>query len=313
MAGTADFIWMNGNIIEWNKAQIHVTSEAVLRGASVFEGLRGYLDTAGEISLFRVPEHLTRLRQSAKVMRLPIIYSDEKLTLAMRELVKANRFDQNVHLRLTAYFGEGAGYSWLPDEIESGVFIFALPSPRRPGASFGIKSGVSTWRRNADNAAPSRVKASANYHNSRLAQVEARHRGQEIPIMLNQHGNVAESPSSCFFMLRDGRLVTPSVTEDILESITRDTIIQLAREFLNLEVIERPINRSELYICDEAFLCGSGHEILPITSIDDYPVGNERPGEVTTRIQQIYDDCVSGRLSQHSTWLTPTAELESAC
>ncbi|MBS7707746.1 branched-chain amino acid transaminase [Chelatococcus asaccharovorans] len=307
MATKAEFIWMDGEMLAWADARLHVTSEAVLRGGSVFEGLRGYPDASGRLNLFRVPEHLLRLRQSARFMRLPIAWSDDQLTRAMCDLVRANGFDQTIHLRATAYFGEGLGYGWRPEDIASGLFVFALPNPRRAGAATGIRSGISSWRRSPDNAAPSRIKASANYHNSRLAQVEAQLRGHDVPIMLNQQGNVAESPSSCVFMVREGVLITPPVTEDILESITRDTVMRLARDRLGVRVQERPVGRSEVYICDELFLCGTGHEILPVAEIDGYAVGDGIPGPLTRRLQALYDDCVSGRLPDYVHWLTPVA------
>lgn len=308
MEKSPDYIWMNGELVPWQDARLHVTSEAILRGGSVFEGLRAYPDASGRLNLFRVPEHLRRLRQSARIMRMPIGYSDAELTAGFCDLVRACEFQETIHLRITAYFGEGKAYSWEPEDIANGVFIFAAKNPTRKSVWEGISSGTSTWRRNSDVAAPSRVKSSANYHNSRLAQVEATKRGFDVPIMLSDDGHVAETPSSCVFMVRDGVLYTPGVSEDILESVTRDTLIQLAEQTLGVKVVERRIDRSELYIADELFICGSGHEVLPIRIFDDYEVGNGGVGSLTALLRDLYFDAVCGRLAGHMNWLTPIAE-----
>lgn len=304
------FIWMNGGLVPWEQATLHVTSEAILRGSSVFEGLRAYPGATGEMFLFRVSAHLKRLRQSAKIMRLPVPYSDQEILVGLKNLINANGLDTSTHIRITAYFGEGAAYAWEPDEISNGLFMYATPAPSRSGVTSGIRSCVSTWQRNSDNASPSRVKSSANYQNSRLAQVEARLRGSDVPLMLNGDGHVAESPSSCVFMVRDGNLVTPGFSEDILESVTRDTIIALARDRLGLQVVERPIDRTELYICDELLLCGSGHEILPICEIDGYSVGTARVGAITTSLTALYFDVVHGRMPNYKFWLDDISNLE---
>lgn len=298
-------IWMDGKLIPWAEATLHVTSEAVQRGANVFEGLRAYPDARGGLQLFRFADHLRRLRQSAKVMRMPIPYDDATLLTGTRAVLTANQVRSAVHLRMTAYFDMGPAYAWDPIEMTTRFSIFTSDARSHPKRETGIASGVSSWRRGSDDSAPSRVKAAANYHNSRLAQVEARLRGLDVPIMLNARGKVAESPSSCLFMLRDGELITPSVTADILESITRDSLIHLARHHMSCPVVEREVDRTELLICDEAFLCGSGHEILPIISIDDYPVGDGVVGPVTSQLRDLYFDAVAGRVPVPEGWLTP--------
>jgi branched-chain amino acid aminotransferase len=164
---------------------------------------------------------------------------------------------------------------------------------------------VSTWRRNPDVASPSRVKAAANYHNARLAQVEARLNGFGTPIMLNIAGKVAESPGSCFMMVREGRVVTPPVTADILEGITRETLIRLFRDELGVPVVERDIDRTELYVCDEVFFCGSGQEVQPIVSIDHYDVGDGKVGAITAAVQKLYFEVATGRHEKYASWLTP--------
>jgi branched-chain amino acid aminotransferase len=261
-APKADWVWMDGEIVAWAEAKIHVASEALLRGANVFEGERAYWSAEHEdLYIFRHAEHLRRLRQSARIMRMQVPYTDAELTAGCIELIRRHGWRDSVHFRPVVYFGEGEQHAFRPEDIRTGVFILAFRRPSRPSVETGIRSCVSTWRRNPDNAAPSRIKAAANYHNGRLAQVEATLAGFGTPIMLNMAGKVAESPGSCFMMVRDGTVITPPVTADILEGITRATLIQLFREAMGVPVVERDIDRSELYVCDEAFFCGSGQEV----------------------------------------------------
>ena len=229
MAKTADFVWMDGEIVPWADARIHVSADAVLRAY--------WKADERQLYIFRNAEHLRRLRQSAKIMRMSIPYSDEQLTQAFVDLIRKNRFTDNVHFRPVVYFDTGEPNAWEPHEIRTGVFVLAFSRPPSPSADKGIQSCVSSWRRNSDNASPSRVKAAGNYHNSRLAHVDARIKGFGAPIMLNDRGEVSESPSSCFMMVRDGVVITPPVSADILESITRDTLIQLYRKELGVEVV----------------------------------------------------------------------------
>jgi branched-chain amino acid aminotransferase len=283
---TPSYLWMDGKVVDWRDGTIHVASEAVVRGESVFEGVRAYgSGDGGELYIFRNQDHLDRLRQSAKFMRMSIPYSDEELTSGFKELIRANGFRDNVHFRPTVYFGEGESNQFDPAEIVTGVFCLAYRRARSKAVTNGVKSCTSTWRRNTDLSTPSRIKAAGNYHNSRLAHVEARLNGFSSPLMLNDRGKVAEGPSSCFMMVRDGRIITPPVTADILESITRQTIIDLCRDDLGLEVIERDIDRSEVYIADEAFFCGSGAEITPMLSLDHYELGAGTVRPITRRVQ----------------------------
>ena len=163
---------------------------------------------------------------------------------------------------------------------------------------------MSSWSRLPDNASPPRIKSTANYHNARLTQLQARADGYDGALMLTQAGRVSEAPIACFFMVRDGRLITPSITSNILESITRDTIITLYREHSGQVCEERDVDRSELYFAEEAFVCGTGQEILPVTAIDKLPVGDGRPGPVTAMLRQCYFDVVRGKVPDHPEWRT---------
>jgi branched-chain amino acid aminotransferase len=306
-AEKAEWVWLDGRFVPWAEATIHVATEAVIRAASVFEGVRAYGNAdQEELYVFRLPEHLRRLRRSARLMHMVVEYSDEALTAAFRELIRRNGFRDDVHFRPTVYFGEGeSGASYLPEEIRTGMFCIAVRRPHTKALTEGVHAGTSTWRRNADDAMPSRIKAAGNYHNSRLAHVEARRNGYGAALMLNGEGKVAEGPAACFMMVRDGRVVTPPVTADILESITRETLIALLRAELGLEVQERDIDRSEVYAAEEAFFCGSGAEVTPVVSLDRYPLGDGAPGPLTRRIQRLYFDVAEGRVERYRHWLTP--------
>lgn len=306
MSKTAPFAWLDGKLVPWEQATLHLATECVLRGENVFEGERAYWSEAEqELFVFRHAEHIARLRQGARIMRMTIPYTDAEIEAACMSLIRACNYRGNVHFRPVAYFAEGELTDYLPEEIRTGMFILAFSKPTTKAVTQGVRSCVSTWRRNSDLASPSRIKSGANYHNSRLAYIDARLNGFQVPILLNEAGKVAEGPGACFMMVRKGKLITPPVTADILESITRDTLIELAQAELGLDVVERDIDRTELYVCDEAFFCGSGHEVSPINSIDHYPVGAGEPGPITRRLQKLYFDVVTGALPQYRHWLTP--------
>ena len=306
MAKSAPFVWLDGKLVPWEQATLHIATECVLRGENVFEGERAYWNEAQqELFVFRHAEHIARLRQGARIMRMTIPYTDAEIEAACLSLIRACGYRGNVHFRPVAYFAEGELTDYLPEEIRTGMFILAFSKPTTKAVTQGVRSCVSTWRRNSDLASPSRIKSGANYHNSRLAYIDARLNGFQVPILLNEAGKVAEGPGACFMMVRKGKLITPPVTADILESITRDTLIELAQAELGLEVLERDIDRTELYVCDEAFFCGSGHEVSPINSIDHYPVGAGEPGPITRQLQKLYFDVVTGTVPRYRHWLTP--------
>jgi branched-chain amino acid aminotransferase len=202
------------------------------------------------------------------------------------------------------YFDRGESNAWEPDEIRTGVFILAYSRPTSRASMEGIHSCTSTWRRNSDLSSPSRIKAAGNYHNSRLAHVEARINGFGMPVMLNEHGKVSEGPSSCLMLVRNGVVITPHARADILESITLDTLMRLFRE-MGVSVVERDVDRTELYIADELFFCGSGVEVLPVRSIDHYPVGDGEVGPLTRRIRTRYFEVAQGLVPEYEHWVLP--------
>jgi branched-chain amino acid aminotransferase len=306
----AKYVHFNGDIVSWDEARIHVFSPVAKYGIGVFEGIRGYWNAgAREMFLFRLNDHLDRLAYSQKVMRFEESVDFESLADKTAELVRANDFREAIHIRVQLYAdGEGDLSACGP----VGVAITAVPRAAPKQVVDGVSAQVSSWARISDRSMPARVKCNANYHNGRLAMLQAKADGYGAPILLNHLGKVSEGSAMCFFMVRDGRLITPSVSNDVLESITRDTVLTIASE-AGFRTIERDVDRSELYAADEAFFCGTGWEITPVISIDGLPVGTGAPGDVVRKLQQTYFDIVEGKNTAHAEWRTPVYADERDC
>jgi len=295
-------IWMNGKLVSQAEAVLPVNSAAVFYATNVFEGLRAYWnDHEEEIYAFRLAEHFARLRESAKMMRFALPYSDVDLYEAVREVLRGNEIrGEDIHMHLVAYV-LGAG---LDATSPTGLYI----NPRRRGRvaeNNGLRCCITSWDRTSDNAIPIRLKCGANYQNGRLATLQAKADGYDAPIFLNRHGTVAEGSGATFFMVRKGRLTTPPMTSDILESITRATLMEHICPDLGIDVYEREIARTELYVADEAFFCGSGYEITPIVSVDGFALGDGKPGHITQRLLAAYMNIVRGVDKRYSEWRTP--------
>jgi branched-chain amino acid aminotransferase len=293
-------IWMNGKLVEQAQATLPVNSAAVFYGTNVFEGLRAYWnEQAGELYCFRLQEHFVRFRESMKMNRFTIAYSDMDLYDAVRDVLKGNAVREDLHMHLVAYVTAPGMDATTP----TGLYII----PRRRGrlSEGGLRCCVSSWVRTSDNAIPIRLKSGANYQNGRLALLQAKADGYDAPILLTQHGHVAEGTGATFFMVRKGKLVTPPISSDILESITRATLIDAVCPDLRLEVVEREIDRTELYVADEAFFCGSGYEITPIVSIDRFPLGDGTVGPITRRLLTAYMNVVRGVDTRYAEWRMP--------
>jgi branched-chain amino acid aminotransferase len=297
------YLSMNGKIVPFADAKIHVLTPGVKYGTGVFEGIRGYWNAARQdMYLFRLNEHLDRLHFSMKVMRFDHHLDNRMMEEALIELIKANELREDIHIRLLVWV-DGEGDMGATGPV--GWSLAALPKPPSKAVSEGIHCAVSSWRRIDDNAMPPRVKATANYNNGRLATLQGKADGYDNVIILTQAGRVAESPGSCFFMVRDGRLVTPGVNSAILESVTRATVLRIFSEYFDGETIERDIDRTELYAADETFFCGSAYEIQPILSIDRQPVSIGTIGPLTRALQEKYFALVRGETDDHAPWRTP--------
>lgn len=298
-------IWFKGQIVNVNEAFINVLAPTSQFGLNVFEGIPCYWnDEEKQLYAFRLTDHYNRLIRSAKLIQIDNKFSIEDFTNALKDVVRANEYDENLSVRQTL-FVDGFG-SW---GSEGPVEMFVAPIPRgRTSAEYnkkGLNCCITSWRRISDDNLSPRIKCGANYINSRAGQREALRNGYDTCIFLNQFGKVAEGPGSCFFMVKDGALITPQLTDSVLESITRDSILQLAKDELGLKVVERTIDRTELYLADEAFLCGSAMEVTPILSIDRYPIGSGKNGEITEKIHKLYVDCAMGKVVGRKNWLTP--------
>lgn len=280
---TSRYLYLNGKLVPYDEARIHVQSAAVKYGASVFEGLRAYWNEGQrQLYVFRLAEHIDRLYESLRLMRMEHSFTREELGASILEVLRKNEVREDVHIRQTALIEADGGLD------ETGPVGLAVDArPRESSARTGIAACISSWVRIADGSMPPRIKCSANYQNGRLAALEAKVNGYGGALLLNSRGKLAEAPAACCFVVRRGVLMTPPVTADILESVTRATLLELFRRELGQEPVERDIDRTELCVADEAFLCGSGWEITPILSVDRLPLGDgTRPGPLTTAIQK---------------------------
>lgn len=297
-------IWLKGQIVNVKEAMINVLSPTSQFGLNVFEGIPCYWnDDEQQLYAFRLEKHYDRLLKSAKLLQLDCQYTKGDFKKAFMDVIRANEYQENLSVRQTL-FVDGFG-SWGSD---GPVEMFIAPIPRkRTSAEYnkiGLNCCVTSWRRISDETLSPRIKCGANYVNSRVGQREALKNGYDTCIFLNEVGKVSEGPGSCFFMVKGGVLITSRLTDSVLESITRDTILVIARD-REIPVIERTIDRTELYTCDEAFLCGSAMGITPILSVDKYLVGSGTTGKITEQLQRIYSEVTRGKIAKYKNWLTP--------
>lgn len=297
-------IWLKGEILNVNDAKINVLSPSSQFGLNVFEGIPCYWnEEENQLYAFRLDAHYDRLIRSAKLIQIDNPYSKEELKRAFVDVIQANEYTENLSVRQTL-FVDGFG-SWGSD---GPVEMFIAPIPKgktsREYNKKGLSACVASWRRISDNNLSPRIKCGANYINSRVGQREALRNGYDTCIFLNEFGKVAEGPGSCFFLIRDGVVTTPALTDSVLESITRDSIITISKA-LGLSVLERTVDRTELYTCDEAFLCGSAMEITPVLSVDGYPIGKGGDFEITGALHKAYLDIAKGKKKEFGDWVTP--------
>jgi branched-chain amino acid aminotransferase len=299
----AKFCWMNGEIIETEKALVSAMEPIHL---GIFEGIKAYVendaDNSGRLNIFQWKLHVDRLWRSAAVCGMKIPYTEEELLEATRNTIKANGFKTNVYIQPRIWPRAGT-----LEEVHLVIPVWTfetLLGRGNPRFSKERKFMISSWRRIASDALPPQAKSWANYANSALAMREAERLGCDGAIFLDNRGFVSEGTGACIMTVRNGRVITPPVSASILESVTRETLLKMIPEDLGIPVEVRDITRVELYASDEAFLCGTGWEITPITSIDGLPLGREYPGVVTKHIAEYYADVVAGNVEKHREWLT---------
>ena len=300
-AATGTKIYFNGEIVPEREATVHVLSGAVKYGATVFEGICAYLGQQNQLNIFRLPEHLQRLQDSMRIMRFEHDWSDQYLAKIVSDVLQANDLHEDAHIRLSAYV-LNEGFLDATQPVALGCLAV-----RRHDTSLADKAAraqVSSWHRIEDASMPPRIKCAANYQNGRLATIQARTDGYNEAILLTRSGKVAESAGACLMAIRDGIVITPTVTDSILESVTRATLIELFERELGMEVKQREIDRTELYVCQEVFLCGSGDEVMPIVDIDGYSIGDGTVGKNTQAIFDAYDTVTRGGNERYDHWLT---------
>ena len=303
-AGDIETIWQNGEFVDWDDATIHVLTHGLHYGTGIFEGARAY-DTDNGTAIFRWEEHLDRFFASGDPYELEIPYDREELTEATLELLRRQDHD-SAYIRPIAYFGYGSlGIS--PDDCPTDVAIATWPWGAYLGEEaleHGIEVMVSSWRKHASSQIPTNAKTTGLYVNSLLAGEEARRNGYEEAIVLNKEGQVAEGPGENLFLVRDGELYTPGLSQSILDGITRDTVITLARELGYTVHDQATISRGELNTADELFFTGSAAEVTPIRKVDNVEIGTGDRGPVTEEIQSAFFDLVERKTDAHDDWFT---------
>ncbi|MCU0226230.1 MAG: branched-chain amino acid transaminase, partial [Bryobacterales bacterium] len=297
-------VWFRGRFCRLEDANVNILTHALHYGTGVFEGIRAYWNEAEQdLFLVRAEEHFARWKRNCGILRIHIPESPYELARIAAEVCRRNHFRTDLYLRPLAWKASPR-LGVQPDDVDA-TTIIALPFGAYLPSENGIHAGVVSWRRIEDNAIPGRAKICGAYVNSALAGDEARRNGFDEAIFLSEDGHVAEGAACNLFLLRNGKLCTPPSTDNILEGITRDCIMTLARRELGLDVVERSLDRSELYICDELFFTGTAVELAPITRVDHRPVGDGVVGPVASRLRTLYMDAVRGELPAYTHWVNP--------
>ncbi|MBJ7348150.1 MAG: branched-chain amino acid transaminase [Thermoleophilaceae bacterium] len=304
-----EYIWHNGEFVKWDDAQVHVLTHGLHYGTGVFEGIRCY-DTELGPAIFRAKEHFERLHRSAKLYYMDIPYSADELRKTTHELINRNGL-RSCYIRPIAFCGYGEiGLFPLNCKIDVSIAVWEWGSYLgEDGKQNGIRAKVSSWRRMSPDSYIPQAKASGQYLNSILAKVESHKAGYDEAIMLDDKNNVCEGSGENIFVVRDGVISTPTLASSILDGISRDSVIQIARD-LGFTVVERDIGRAELTLADEVFLTGTAAELVPVREIDDHEIG--KPGEITKTLQAKFDDALAGRAPEYRDWLDVVTTSQSA-
>ncbi|MEG0147055.1 MAG: branched-chain amino acid transaminase [Raoultibacter sp.] len=298
-----EYIWKNGSVIPWADATTHVLSHSLHYGSAVFEGIRCYKDPDSDKSfIFRLRDHMERLHRSCKIALIDLPYSVDELCAATLDLIRKNNLP-SCYIRPLVYRGYGVmGVDPTGSPVDVAIAVWPWDAYLGPDAlENGVAVGVSSWRQRSNNAIPPAVKSSASYMNSILAKLEAKSHGYAEAIMLNEAGLVCEGTGENLFIVRDGVLSTPPLSDGLLEGITRDTVLCLADD-LDIPAVEESLTRSDLYVADEVFMTGSAAELTPIGSVDGREVG--KPGALTRALQDRFFDVVYGHIAEYEDWLT---------
>ena len=297
-------IWLDGELVAWDQAKVHVLTHSLHYGSGVFEGIRAYATGRG-VAVFRLRDHIARLFASAKVFMIDMPYGFDELVAATKAVVRENGLDQGCYIRPLVFLGYGEmGLNPLPCPVS--VSIAAWPWGTYlgdEGVANGIRLKVSSWQRHDPNAVPTAAKGTGMYVNSSLAKVEALKAGYDEALLLDPHGNVSECTGENIFIVKNGRVITPPTSEaGALEGITQHSVETIAAD-LGYEVAHEALIRTDLYTADEAFLTGTAAEVVPIREVDDRVVGEGRPGPITKQIQETYFAAVRGEVDRYKDWL----------
>ncbi len=306
------FAFFKDNIVPYADAKIGVMTHALNYGTGAFGGVRAYWNAEREqLYLFRPHDHFTRLINSARMILAEVKYSQDELISHTLDLVRAEGYREDIYIRPLVYMADEIIGVRLHD-LRSELTIFAIPFTRYVDRDDGAHVTFSSWRRIDDNAIPARGKFTGAYINSAFIKTDATRSGYDEALVLTNEGHISEGSAMNIFMMRFGKLITPPVTDNILEGITRSTIMTLAREELGLEVEERSIDRTEVYLCDELLMVGTAAQVTAVAMVDHRPIGEGVMGPVTAKLRQLFDDLVRGKLSTHREWITPVYLSEPA-
>jgi len=298
----AEFIWFDGKFVKWEEATIPVMSHVLHYGTSVFEGIRAYF-AKNNLYIFRLKDHMERLHRSARVYSFALNYSAKELCDATIDLLRRISIKESCYIRPLTFVGMHGIDLNITRDSPTHTVIITFPFARYFKGE-GIKACVSSWRRIHDTSTPPMAKAAGNYLNSILATQECRNNGYNESILLDTEGNVSEAAGENIFIVRNKKIYTPFTAFSVLEGITRDSAMTIARN-MGYELAERPIVRTELYMADEVFLTGTAAEIIAVTNIDGLQVGDGREGPVTRSIREMYTKIVSAEIKEYLGWLTP--------
>ena len=292
-------------IVPLEDAKIGVMTHAFNYGTAVFEGIRGnWNDDEGQVYVFRLKEHWDRLRKSCRIMQIDFPYENEELSSITTQLVEMSGYREDVYIRPLAYKSSEVLGVRLHN-LEDDLLIFVAPFGPYLDIEKGARCCTSSWRRVADTGIPARAKITGIYANSALAKTEANLNGFDEAIMLDERGHISEGSGENIFVVQDGKIFTPPPSSDILVGITRDTVMTLAREELGMEVVERDIDRTELYIADECFMTGTAAHVTPVVELDHRPIGDGGMGPVSRRLVNLYFDIITGKNPKYAHWCTP--------
>ena len=298
-----DFVWFDGQYLKWEEAKVPIFVHALHYGTAVFEGIRAY-PSDDNLYIFRLKEHMDRLSKSANVYSFTTKFSTDQLCKAAVDLIRKNGIRESCYIRPLTFVGMHGIDLNVTKNSPTHTTIIIFPFAKYFKGD-GISACISSWRRIDDESIPPMAKASGNYLNSVLATQECRRNGYDESILLDRNGCVSEASGENIFVVRNGKLHTPQLSDSILEGITRNTAITIARD-LGYDVVERPISRTDLYLADEIFLTGTAAEIIAITKIDGNIIGNGREGTMTKSIRENYERIVIGKSKKFMGWLTPT-------